>query len=63
MYFFVYRDAQYQWRWALHAANHLRIANAGEGYHNKSDCLHAISLVKSCANAPIYEDQKARGMF
>lgn len=63
MYFLVYRDAQLQWRWTLFAANHRRIGNAGEGYYNKSDCVHAISLVKSCANVPIYEDQKARGML
>lgn len=35
------------WRWRLRAANGRIIANSGEGYINREDCLHAISLVKS----------------
>ena len=34
------------WYWRLRAANHETIAH-GEGYRNKSDCQHAIDLVKS----------------
>ena len=43
----MYKDVKSQWRWTLLASNHLKIANSGEGYFNKSDCSHAISLVKS----------------
>jgi uncharacterized protein YegP (UPF0339 family) len=55
MYYFVYQDANRQWRWRLHAANNLIIANSGEGYYNKPDCLAAINLVKGSASAPIKE--------
>ena len=53
MYYRVYQDAARQWRWTLHAANHEKIANSGEGYHNKADCLHAIALVKKSGEAPV----------
>ncbi len=52
MYFEIYKDSTHQWRWRLKAANHEVIAS-GESYHNKSDCLHAITLVKSSLKAPI----------
>ena len=55
MYFYLYRDTRNQWRWRLNAANHRTIADSGEGYHNKGDCISAINLVKSSAPAPIYE--------
>lgn len=55
MYYEVYPDASRQWRWRLRAGNHAIIATSGEGYHNKSDCLHAIVLVKSSAEAPVKE--------
>ncbi|HEX8160656.1 MAG TPA: DUF1508 domain-containing protein [Pyrinomonadaceae bacterium] len=54
MAYHVYLDANNQWRWYLQAANGRKIANSGEGYHNKQDCLDAIKLVKGSANAPVY---------
>ncbi|WP_290496053.1 YegP family protein [Hyphomonas sp. UBA4494] len=53
MYYYVYRDAANQWRWTLYAANNRKIANAGEGYFNKNDCVHAINLVAGSAGVPI----------
>ena len=53
MYYEVYVDASYHYRWRLKAANHRIIADSGEGYQNKADCLHAISLVKGSFNAPV----------
>lgn len=55
MYYFLYKDVQGFWRWTLYAANNRKIANSGEGYHNKADCIAAINLVKSSGNAPIKE--------
>ena len=55
--YWMYRDANNQWRWYLAAANNRSIAVSGEGDHNKADCLHAINLVKGSANAPVYEHQ------
>ncbi|HWL95130.1 MAG TPA: DUF1508 domain-containing protein [Phycisphaerae bacterium] len=55
MCYVVYQDNINQWRWRLLAANGQIIATSGEGYWNKSDCLHGISLVKSSSNAPVIE--------
>ncbi|PZM07595.1 YegP family protein [Rhizobium tubonense] len=55
MFFAIYRDVSNQWRWTLFANNNRKIANSGEGYFNKTDCLNAISLVKGSGSAPVYE--------
>lgn len=55
MQFLIYRDPSYQWRWTLYAANNRKIANSGEAYHNKADCLSAIRLVQGSSAAPIRE--------
>ncbi len=53
--FWLYRDANTQWRWYLQSSNGKKIANPGEGYFNKADCIHAINLVASSNGAPIRE--------
>jgi uncharacterized protein YegP (UPF0339 family) len=55
MTYYVYRDSQLLWRWRLVAANNRTIADSGESYHNKADCLHAINLVKASNAAAVYE--------
>ena len=55
MTYYIYKDVQNQWRWNLKAANNKKIANSGEGYHNKADCLHALNLVKGSSTAPVRE--------
>lgn len=55
MTYYIYKDANNQWRWYLKAGNDRRIANSGEGYHNKQDCLSAIALVKGSSDAPVYD--------
>jgi uncharacterized protein len=56
MYFVLYRDAALQWRWTLYAANERKIANSGEGYHNKADAQHGIVLVMNTnQSTPVYE--------
>lgn len=55
MYYKVYRDTANQWRWRLYAANNKIIADSGESYYNKQDCLSGIALVKSSSNAPVQE--------
>jgi uncharacterized protein YegP (UPF0339 family) len=54
MYFETYHDSDGYWRWRLVAANN-RIIAVGEGYHNHTDCLHAVNLVKSSHSAPVYQ--------
>jgi uncharacterized protein len=56
MAYHLYRDSAQQWRWYLLAVNNRKIANSGEGYHNKADCVAAIALVKGSGAAPIIED-------
>ena len=53
MAYYMYRDAVRQWRWYLKAQNGRKLADSGEGYYNKADCLSAIALVKGSAAAPI----------
>lgn len=55
MVYYIYKDSQNYWRWTLYAANNEAIAVSSESYWNKSDCLHAISLVKGSSSAPVYE--------
>jgi uncharacterized protein YegP (UPF0339 family) len=55
MFYYVYRDSDSHWRWTLYAANNRKIANSGEGYWNKADCLSAIALVKGSSAAPVRE--------
>jgi len=52
----VYRDQSGMWRWRLKVVQNGRIvADSGEGYVNKADCLYGISLAKGSASAPVYE--------
>lgn len=44
--FEIYKDGIGQWRWKFLASNGRIIADSGEGYINKTDCLHGIELVK-----------------
>jgi len=53
MVYYVYRDAVNQWRWFLSAANNRKIANSGEGYYNRQDCINAINLVAGSGGTPI----------
>jgi uncharacterized protein YegP (UPF0339 family) len=49
--FEVYRDHMQRWRWRLKAPNGEIIADSGQGYHHRQDCLRGIQLVQ--AYAPI----------
>lgn len=50
-----------QYRWRLLAGNNRNIANGGESYHNKADCLAAINLVKGSANTPVKDYTQSAG--
>lgn len=45
MRFRVYKDAGGYYRWTLWASNNKRVADSGEGYSNKSDCVSGIRIV------------------
>lgn len=55
MKYVVYKDHKSEWRWRLKASNGAIIADSGEGYKNRQDCLHAIGLVQKSAQAQIVE--------
>jgi uncharacterized protein len=55
MRFVVYSDTRAEWRWRLKALNGRTIADSGEGYKSKRDCLEAIKLVQSSYNAPVLD--------
>lgn len=55
MTYYIYKDTKGEWRWYLRAANSKKIADSGEGYQNKQDCLAGIELVKGSKDAPVYE--------
>ena len=51
--FHMIKGAKSEWRWSLTGSNGQIIATSGEGYKSKRDCLAAIALVKSSANAKV----------
>ncbi|HEX5708969.1 MAG TPA: DUF1508 domain-containing protein [Pyrinomonadaceae bacterium] len=51
----VYEDSAGEWRWRLRAGNNRIIADSGEGYRDRRDCLHGIDLVKNSKHAPVEE--------
>lgn len=51
--FHVFKDKAGEWRWHLRASNNHIVADSGEGYRNREDCLHGIHLVKNSSNAPV----------
>jgi uncharacterized protein YegP (UPF0339 family) len=53
--FHVYKDKAGEWRWHLKAANGRVVADSGEGYRDRGDCIHAIELVRSLNKAPVKE--------
>lgn len=53
MKYVLYTDTSGNWRWRLVASNNRIIANSGEGYYNRQDCISAVNLVKGSSTAPI----------
>jgi uncharacterized protein len=48
------KDNRGEWRWTYYARNGEEIAVSSEGYVNRSDCEHAIGLVKNSSNDPVF---------
>jgi len=55
MYFVLFQDSRFEWRWTLKAANHEPVAMSSEGYTTKFNCRRSIALVKGASGAPICE--------
>lgn len=55
--FEVYKDVKGEFRWRLKATNGEKIAESGEGYKAKADCLHGIDLIKDGAAKATTDDK------
>lgn len=51
----VFRDAKFEWRWRAIAKNNKIVADGGESYKNKEDC---IAMMKTLINPSIIENTK-----
>ncbi len=47
MTFHIYKDKAGEFRWHAKSDNGKIIADSGEGYKNRVDCKHAISIIKN----------------
>lgn len=54
-----YKDNKGEWRWTYYAANHEAIAVSSESYKNRSDCTHAVNIMKGSSNAPLFYEAAA----
>lgn len=43
----LYQDYRGEWRWRLRSSNGRTVADSGEGYKSKEDCLHGLTLVSN----------------
>lgn len=48
------RDGSGQWRWRFKAGNG-EIVSSGESYRNRTDCVHAVDLMRRSGDAPLVE--------
>lgn len=55
MTYYYSRDVKGEWRWRLKASNGKILADSGEGYKTKQECLKDIERVKASASAPVVE--------
>jgi len=55
MTYIYYKDSRDEWRWRLKASNGRILADSGEGYKSKQDCLDDIDRVKASKDAPVKE--------
>lgn len=56
MQFHIFRDAKLEWRWQLSNDEGRKVADSGEGYREKDECLEAIALVQASDNAVVVEN-------
>ena len=62
MKFEVYTTRNKQWRWRLRADNGRLVANAGESFKRKVDCLDSVKLViSSSVSAGVNVQERKRG--
>lgn len=50
------KDNRGEWYWIYYARNGEEIARSSESYINRSDCTHAIHLVKNSSQDELYTE-------
>jgi len=55
----VYEDVAGEWRWRLVASNGKIVADGGEGYTRRRDCLRAIDTVRHIIGDCWYPTRRA----
>lgn len=49
------KDVSGQWYWIFKAKNSKTIARSSESYHNRSDCIDSIHLIKQSNASPVWD--------
>ena len=52
----MYQDRDNEWRWSLWSENGRRVAASVEGYRERTDCLHAILVIKQEVHGALVTD-------
>ncbi|MEM9763702.1 MAG: DUF1508 domain-containing protein [Pseudomonadota bacterium] len=53
MFYEIFLDSRFEYRWRLKSANGQIVSVSGEGYVRKASALHGIALNRSSSDAPI----------
>ena len=48
------KDSRGEWRWTYYAKNGEAISVSSEGYKNRSDCSHAVDIMKGSGDSPLF---------
>jgi uncharacterized protein YegP (UPF0339 family) len=56
MQFHIFQDTRMEWRWQLSGDDGKKLADSGESYREKEDCLESIALVKGSEEAIVLEN-------
>lgn len=54
----VYRDKSGHWRWRRNAPNGETLADSGEGYVHKADCVEIAKRVNTSATLFLVDDER-----
>lgn len=57
-----YKDRKKQWRWSVYAMNGRVLADSGEGYRRRGDCLNGAALALGI-DSELDEERSRRGPF
>ncbi len=56
MQFHIFQDQRLEWRWQLSNDDGRKVADSGESYREKDDCLESIAQTQCCDDAVVLEN-------